>query len=186
MTRLHIEEFLRVKGTPYATRMSDLLVEQLRMGIYDDRVHSHRVIDEIRHLEGSGGSSTKPAELFNGDVLKGFWHKHFTQSNFIAQNLMVGMKMDDPNSQKFENLVRSLQKKHKDHQQFAAHLAHEFTVSNYEERARKGKLTGEWLVFSKHNGQNYYLTLASHREEDLAIRDRIQGYCSQQFPFLFI
>lgn len=186
MSRFQIEDILQISGSPYASRISDLMIDQLRLGIYDDRVHSHRVIDEIQHLEGvKSGSRTVPEDEFRGGALRGFRKKHFTQSDFIGQNLLNGMKMNSPGSKKFENLARSLAKQIKDKQRFASVLAHKFTVETYEELARKGRLTGEWIVFSRFENKNYYLTLASHRESTDAIFQRLHTNCVKQFPFLF-
>jgi hypothetical protein len=55
-----------------------------------------------------------------------------------------------------------------------------------EERDSSQRLTGEWIVFAKHNGQNYYLCLARHNEGDELIFSRIKQICFREFPFLQI
>jgi hypothetical protein len=54
----------------------------------------------------------------------------------------------------------------------------------YAKRSRAQKLTGEWIVFAKHEGKNYYLTLAAHGEGDDHIFARIRDGCVSEFPFL--
>jgi hypothetical protein len=67
-------------------------------------------------------------------------------------------------------------------------LAHEATEGALRERESQNKLTGEWIVFAKHNGQNYYLTIAKHPTGravgDQLIFDEIRSIAYKQFPFL--
>ena len=49
-------------------------------------------------------------------------------------------------------------------------------------------MTGEWIIFAKFNGTNYYLGLAGHsksKDEDEALYAQVKAYCSFEFPFLF-
>jgi hypothetical protein len=57
-------------------------------------------------------------------------------------------------------------------------------VQLYADRARAQELTGEWIVFAKHEGKNYYLCLAGHDEGDDHIFARISDGCAYEFPFL--
>src|SRR5690606_2262666 len=43
-------------------------------------------------------------------------------------------------------------------------------------------LTGEWLIFKKHEGINYYLCLAKHDEGDDVIYERKIEPCLNEFP----
>ena len=36
-------------------------------------------------------------------------------------------------------------------------LSHRVTHEAVESRDKDGKITGEWLIFAKHDGKNYYL-----------------------------
>ena len=58
-------------------------------------------------------------------------------------------------------------------------------VGLYAERSRDQRLTGEWIVYARHEGRNYYLCLARHDEEDATIFDRIKNGCVDEFPFLY-
>ena len=69
--------------------------------------------------------------------------------------------------------------------ELAACISHRLVIGGYTDRAGQGELTGEWIVFSKHEGQRFYLTLASHSEGDDAIHKRIQEWSRPEFPFLF-
>jgi hypothetical protein len=63
-------------------------------------------------------------------------------------------------------------------------LAHRVTHEPVEDRANNKKLTGEWIVFAKEAGQNYYLCLNTHNAGDQQIVDRIKSNCLREFPFL--
>jgi hypothetical protein len=49
-------------------------------------------------------------------------------------------------------------------------------------------MTGDWIIFAKHEGQNFYLGLGTHdaatREPDALYRRLRQG-SEWEFPFLF-
>jgi hypothetical protein len=45
-------------------------------------------------------------------------------------------------------------------------------------------MTGEWLVYAIHEGQNYYLCLGTHKSGDDALRQQIDLICVPEFPFL--
>ncbi len=64
-------------------------------------------------------------------------------------------------------------------------LVHAVSHGALDERGSQGKLTGEWIVFVQHQGQNYYLTLATHTTEDhQQIFDEIVSMAYTEFPFL--
>ena len=67
--------------------------------------------------------------------------------------------------------------------EFINYIAHHTTIGAYEERTKK-TLTGEWIVFQKHNEQNYYLTLAAHNEGDQNIYSRVKDVYEFDYPFL--
>ena len=132
-------------------------------------------------------SITKEARPFNKDKpLAGFHHKHHTQAEFIFTNILL-------QHQKPKTKVRLAQfekeifpadvKVQESWDTYAKLAAHEHTVATYEERAAAGILTGEWIVYARHEGKNYYLTLATHSEPDEKILKRI-ALCRDDFPFL--
>lgn len=65
-------------------------------------------------------------------------------------------------------------------------MAHAVTHGALEDRENQSKLTGEWIVFAKHQGQNYYLTLATHTTEDQHTFDEISSMAHGEFPFLVV
>ena len=44
--------------------------------------------------------------------------------------------------------------------------------------------TGEWIIFDKEDGQNYYLCLARHTDGDEAIFGKLKQLVFPEFPFL--
>ncbi|MFC3124332.1 hypothetical protein ACFOD4_04600 [Pseudoroseomonas globiformis] len=53
----------------------------------------------------------------------------------------------------------------------------------FEGRQQRCALTGEWLIFAKRNGQNYYLCLGIHGEDTSIHRQIVTGGCLEEFPF---
>jgi hypothetical protein len=66
----------------------------------------------------------------------------------------------------------------------SAQIAHRVSIEAFQERAGADRLTGEWIIFGKHDRKNYYLSVASHDEGDGIIFNQIQRYCTPQFSFL--
>ena len=164
-------------------RYSQLLV--LDMLMYE-RVHGidpFEIADEIRGLERSECSTrTKPATRFSRKPLEGLWHKHFFSARFMAHNIVNHL-----GGGKLERLVNEIFDPDKSPvvtEEMINELAYRVSVESFEQRAGKGKLTGEWIVFAKYEGQNYYLCLATHHASDQSIHDKIKAVCWREFPVL--
>ena len=155
-----------------------------------------RVIEEIAHLEGSGSTETKSTDEFKGDVLKGFCKKHYSSSRFMAKNVQNYWEMNSNKSKKFEEMVFEVIEQYvKDGHSvdsdkpenimlFNSMVAKKIVNDGYVKRSNLNNLTGEWIIFKKHEGTNYYLTVAGHSEKDEDILKRIES-CKRDFPFLF-
>ncbi len=185
ITNKDLEPYVEMLGLNRVAlgRYSWLFVMDLLLFEQVNGVDPHAVLDEVRALEGLRPSpGTKPPTQFKHDPLKGFWHKHFFSAHFVAHNIvneLAGNKLNrlveevlDPN--KSPIITRDM----------INELAHRVTVEPFENRDRDGRLTGEWIVFAKHEEKNYYLTLCTHKVGDQAIYDRIKTVCFPQFPFL--
>ena len=174
-------------------RISDLLLSQLY--ICDSlRIHNiFYITDEIKYLERiTRGTRTAKEKPFKGDLLKGLWKKHFYSDRFLPRNLAnylsnkVGRKAFDScfretmaeNQGDFieEKILNKLA-------DFASFGAYKYKVSCAGKE--KDALTGEWLIYGKHNGLNYYLCIARHNVGDEKIRSEILNFCTKEFPFLF-
>jgi hypothetical protein len=144
-----------------------------------------KIVAEIRGLEGIGGPvGTKPAEQFRDPPLRGLWRKHYLVGGLLSTGKNVGLG--------FGKKKRELRRIIKDnYNPSTAHLPSETIARNlanavtniYTARASEQRLTGEWIIFAKHEGRNYYLCLAQHNEGDTAIFERVQK-CIDEFSFL--
>lgn len=171
------------------TRISKFLLIQLaafdKHGIYN--VFS--ITDVIRELEGIGRGYKKKVDQFKHSPLKGFWKAHFTDARFIYKNIINNWGLENENNDKFNNLCNHVieeEEKSPSTGGWQGRLAHAFVIGGYEERARKNKLTGEWIIFSKYNNKNYYLCISAHtsKEEDQNLYDFLKILCEHEYPFL--
>jgi hypothetical protein len=152
-------------------------------------IHANKIVAEIRGLEGHGRRvGTKSAKQFKYPPLNGLWKKHYLVGGLasMARNIQIGFgsgqrelkkiigKNFDPTTANFspENIPKIAK-----------------AVTNiYADRSHKQRLTGEWIIFAKHEGRNYYLCLATHDEAKnypADLFERIKLGCSYEFPFLF-
>jgi hypothetical protein len=164
-------------------RYSWLFVMDLLLFQEGNGVDPHMIVHEIQALEGLGPKhGTKAPAQFTRHPLKGLWHKHFFSAHFLARNIrneLVGGRFEqifaevcDPN--KSPVLTEGMIKE----------LAHRITIGEFDNRNKDGRLTGEWIVFARHEEKNYYLCLSTHNAGDQTIYDRIRDVCFPQFPFL--
>ena len=146
-------------------------------------INPWQVMDEVKSLENYDKlSRTKPATQFKKPPLRGLWHKHYSSARFMAKNIknhLSGSKLTELVKQTLEG-----KDTYHDAQQIAYELSDKVVRQSYDERAQSGKLTGEWIIFAKHNEANYYLSLGTHDMGDDLICDRIKTICFPQFSFL--
>jgi hypothetical protein len=144
------------------------------------------IVDQVRALEGEGSHrGMKPATQFKHPPLAGLYHQHFFAPQFLAQNMLVQLGKKGIDRFVHEAFVEG----DFPTEDKIADLARKLTFDQYEARYEQQKLTGEWIVFAKHEGKNYYLTVSRHTdpkkpEEDQALFREIEYYCYRQFPFL--
>lgn len=146
-------------------------------------VDPSRIVAELEAMEGGPKSvGTKPATRFTKEPLKGLWHKHFFSSAFTGHNLRNQFA-----GGRLKTLVETILDPGK-HPIVTAELinllSHEVVTGILERREVRDKLTGEWIIFAKHAGKNYYLCLASHNTGDQAVYSLTKSACLHQFPFL--
>lgn len=170
-------------------RVSQFLTIQLA-SIRKYRVYnSFSVTDVIQELEGVGRGCKPRIGEFKHYPLKGVWKAHFFDTRFLVKNIVNHWGLEYENSPKFTSLynqVISEENESPSKHGWQGRLAHEMTVGAYEEKSRKNRRTGEWIVFSKNNGKNYYLFICRHtqQEEDQGIYDFFRILCEHEFPFL--
>jgi hypothetical protein len=91
-------------------------------------------------------------------------------------------------SREFDALIKECESEHgKNPDIWPKFLAYKIIFGASEERAAAGRLTGDWIIFAKYNGDNYYLDLSSHEEgldaDRLALK--LKNGNIMEFPFLF-
>lgn len=145
----------------------------LAMEGFSNQLNLFRIVEEVAELEGSGTRqpSTKPAAMFKGRHLQGYWHKHHTQAVYMPENLRLEMHRDDTVERvlgKYEGQIMT--------QAMVNELVHALVHENYMTRSREARLTGEWIIYSRTGNRNYYVTLARHDEGDAVIAERLHRY----------
>jgi hypothetical protein len=142
------------------------------------------IFHAIGSLEGAHKNRperTRPPSLFRRPPLKGLWHKHFHQGTIpsLALNLQNHWngRLDQLIGEHFHigEVVT---------QEAVSSLVHDLVIKGYEDRGRAGRITGEWIVFAKQDGINYYLTLGVHGDDD-AIAKRVR-MCAAEFPHVSV
>jgi hypothetical protein len=161
-------------------RYSSGLADQCDRHWLNRTANIHSMIDAIGALERAdkpSGMRAKPATRFERRLLRGLWHQHYFEAGFLAKNLAIHWKREALSA--LPRIAIPLDDK------AAGILAHQLTIGGFQDRAAKGELTGEWIVFARDDMRAYYLTLAKHDEEDRAIWDRCKA-CGREFPELQI
>lgn len=156
----------------------DILVHYLEFGI-----HPMEIVDAIQNLEaGEPHNGVKPATEFTRKPLKGLWHKHYFTARFLPANISLALG---------KNGVRDTVEAILDPTKYPVitpeaieELAHAVVNLPAEKRDADGKITGEWIIFAKHEGKNYYLSMAIHTSPDQTIYDNIMEFSAKTFPDL--
>lgn len=131
------------------------------------------VVAELRVLEGLPGftSSTKPSSRFEREPLKGYWHKHHQQTAYMTMNILLETRRD--------NTVINIISRYSGQaitRVIINELISAFTFDNYLRRVQEGRITGEWIIYSQSDEQNYCITAASHSEGDDVTAEHIHRY----------
>ena len=180
-------DLVSFSGMDMSSFSTVFLAQTLQMH-FGRTINVHRMMDEVRYLEGAKShTNTKKASAFNRAPLKGLMKTHFTDARFIVKNIGVHFGLDNGGGKKLDKLIRDAVERNTSgwvDDEFASYIAHGMTISAYEERAAKKKITGEWIVFQEYGGKKYYLTLAAHSEGDEVIYGRVLDCYDMDFPFL--
>ena len=112
---------------------------------------------------------------------------HFTDASFILKNIGIHLGLEHGNSEKLGKLVQEAFDQNSSgfvDDKFINHISTGMSFKALEERSKGHKLTGEWIVFQKYEGKNYYLTLAAHNEGDDKIYKRVCDCYEIDYAFL--
>ena len=181
------EDFVGLVGIDMA-RVSDCLLVQLYGFAMGQSRDVFSVSDVMQGVEGRRpGICSKPGEPFRHDTLSGFWKAHVSDAHDISCNLVLELPKKD---EAMCNTIRDLEKEEAQNPSkngMPGRLA-QTVVDGYEKRAERKALTGDWIIYGKHESKNYYLAVAEHartKEEDEELYQRLNALCGAQFPFLF-
>jgi hypothetical protein len=191
---LKLDEIQRIKraicdGHPYADRMSLPFALRLIMlkGMGGEDTN---VLREVDFLEGLATASvTKKARQFKRQPLYPFWHKHFYAPRHFLPN--IGARwglMGNGNRELTEMITEVAERYGQPLEEWQRELPHRLIIDGWKDRNRPGwGLTGDWIIFAKHGGVNFYLDLATHEEggESDTIMTKLRRGCATEFPFLF-
>lgn len=172
-------------------RCSLIFIMQL-YGTFMSRAENPYIIgNEILHLEGvshRGESRTKPAAVFNRKVyLRGLWHKHYMGSSVSDMAMNLKNALYTYGLPKLKADVEEVERSGEERfftPEDAGRIAHEAVVDNFIRRSQEQKLTGHWIIYAIHEGQNFYLSLGRHDSDEAEIRRNIDAISLLEFPFL--
>lgn len=169
-------------------RYSILLVLQLFGGWKSGRQGPEKIIHEIQALESGRTTEFKAPIKNKHQPLKGLWHKHYRQDGLqsMAMNLELALKKYKIPfvEQKISEAKQSGEERFFTIEDAAA-IANDAVHGNLDRRGDDEAMTGEWLMFAKHEGQNYYLAITTHDSSTHPYtRQQIDSVCCVEFPFL--
>ncbi|OCH04010.1 hypothetical protein [Aliivibrio fischeri] len=145
-------------------------------------ISSDDVLMTLNHYErGLNYSGTKSPSVFKRMPLKGLYHIHFYSPQYMTNNINIELGKNG-----LQDIISDVLDNYKDFPaDKKAEIMTERAISDsLEFRREKVKMTGEWVIYAKYKGKNYYLCLARHSDDDYAIRKRIEKHCFDKFPFL--
>ena len=166
-------------------RCSQLLIAELMLW---NEFYGHepfQVTDQIKALENTDSTSTtKPPTEFRRKPLKGLWHKHFFDAHFVGHNLSNEWKA----GKKLENMIKEVFESAESEvitEDMMSEVSHRLIQGAMESRDEEKRLTGEWIVFDKHDDGNRYLCLARHADGDEAIHAKLKALVFPEYPDMF-
>ncbi|HDM8245867.1 TPA: hypothetical protein P0E24_005067 [Vibrio campbellii] len=154
---------------------------------YASDINPESILCELRALENNDfASKTKPATQFRRLPLKGLWHKHFYTAQFMPQNRLNahrGGRLESEITRVFNEFDES-----KFDSKLEAYKAISLEIALASERLGNERedenlLTGEWIVFAKHESKNYYFCVAPHHSDEKIYAQVIKS-CGMDFPNL--
>lgn len=141
----------------------------------------------IKALEGLRSScTTGPEDQFKHAPLTGLYKKHFTSPRFIPTNLRNFLASKEGARHLNEVWYKAAQVSGTQEidETFIKYLTHNTVFPPIETKSSSKRMTGEWVVFHKHEDKNYYLTFGSHSEANDEIYKRVVLACEvDSLPF---
>ena len=166
------------------SRISSVLIAQIFHFERTRTLNVHNIGDELKRIESNNSNKSS---IFKHLPLKGLHKTHFFDACFILGNMNAEFGFDKGGNKKLDNIIDEAFQRNNSgfvDDKMVMFLAHEMTVAAFEKRALQKKLSGEWIIYHVYENQYYYLTLASHRENDNLIYERVKTAYKLNFPFL--
>lgn len=185
-----IEAMIKLSGLDQVAygRCSILLVLQLFAASKAGVVDPAMVVHEIAGLEAGMHSTLKASVQNKHPPLKGLWHKHYLQTDLASLAMNVQKGLNRYGMPYFDRKIEEAEKAGEERYmtvEDVQSLANDLIHGNLGRLRESSAMTGEWLIFAKHEGHNYYLSIATH---DISthqhIRQQIDSICCMEFPFL--
>ncbi len=183
------KEFVTCKA-PYANRVSlgfayglALLDKQFREG--------PDILRELDVLEGLiSHSSIKEATQFKRQPLHPFWHRHFSTARHLIRNIGERWGLGKGGNHDLSERIAEEAVAYGDQPDlWQKRIVHNLVIGGLEDRSAAQRMTGDWIIFAKHEGQNIYLGLAAHQkaehDADQLLYDKLRQGSAWEFPFLF-
>jgi hypothetical protein len=148
-------------------------------------VNPFQILEEIKALEGCGVSRTKRETPFRKGPLAGLMHKHYFSARqivFNVNNYWARAGMLERAISKMAATVRAADGPWT----VSGMMANRLVDDAIKHKTLGRSLTGDWIVYKRHNGRNFYLTLAAHNERSADIYGRLAPYAAREFPELGI
>lgn len=187
---VNLKDFVKSIGLDKAApnRYSSLLALHLLGGSLSGYQNPAKIIREIEELEAGQPGQLKAPIQNRHPPLKGLWHKHYMQDGIgsLAHNVQRGLNIYGIPF--FEQKIREAEEA--DEERFLTAedvpaLVNDIVSGNRQRLAEAQAITGEWLIFAKHEGQNYYLCVTTHDSSTHDhVRKQIDEVCCREFPFL--
>jgi len=148
------------------------------------------VLHEIDTLEGlASSSSTKESTQFKHPPLHPFWHKHFSTARHLMRNMGDRWGLGKSGNRELSAMIERVAAECGDQPDlWPKRLVHQLVLGGLDDRAAARHMTGDWIIFAKHEGRNFYLSLGSHAEaarDSDAVYQRLRDGSEWEFPFLF-
>ena len=180
---LRIFQKMYVTTSELSARMSDLFLFDMYILDAEFGVSPHEILNAVREIEhGELPFGVKPATQFKNIPLKGLWHKHYFSAQFLINNIILGL--GKTGAEKIAKEVLDPAKSPVVTPDMVNEFARRIAQEPARTRSSRKKLTGEWIIYLRHEEKNYYLCCNSHDTPDQFIYDRIIENCVHDFPNL--
>ncbi|MBN3762200.1 hypothetical protein [Burkholderia sp. Ac-20365] len=169
------------------SRLSTVLLAQAYSFEINRTFSTFDLTQPIKVLEGlSSSSATGREDQFQHAPLTGLYKKHFTSPRFLPRNLLNFLRSKEGGrhfNEAWDTAAQASGSQYID-DAFTKYLSHHMVVDSIEIKNSSNRMTGESVVFHKHEGKNYYLTFGLHSETNDEIYKRIVLACEfDSLPF---